>query len=516
MPRPHLRAEGRGSAPASTVWITAITFGPTRTVPMAVDATPVFWNRILEEVRLRLATQQAYDTWFRPLRARRTTDAFLELEVPNLFFVEWIQEHYLDVLGESARQVLGTTPQVRFVVCPDLEVVVPEDDSVAARAYPSRGEDTSAAGHGPPATPPHPNGGRWARRVEDDPRALPAFRESELNPRYTFETFVVGSSNDLTHAACLAVAARPGLEYNPLFVYGGVGLGKTHLMHAIGHAVRAGRPTSRICYVSAEKFMNEMIASIQNNNSLAFRNKYRKADLLLIDDVQFLAGKDGTQEEFFYTYNTLYDAQNQIVLTSDKPPKDIEDLEERLTSRFNQGLVADIKPPDLETRVAILHKRAEADRFPLTGAIALLIASHVKGNVRELEGCLLRLMALSSLSRCPASMEMAEEVLREWVRPDLAAIDPERIIGEVAGFYGITVEQLKGKRRTNSVALPRQMAMYLMRRTTTLSLTEIGRIFHRDHTTVIHACDKIERLSTSDRSVRGGLESLTEALEGKN
>ena len=478
---------------------------------MAVDPTPVFWNRILEEVLLRLPTQQSFDTWFQPLRARRATDEVLEIQVPNLFFVEWIQEHYLDLLAECAQRVLGTSPRVQFIVSPELEVLespsAPETD-LAAETSPAPAGSSRGLASSP---------GRLFEPTRGAEAPATGLRDSGLVSRYSFYTFVVGSLNHMSHASALAVASRPGLHYNPLVIYGGVGLGKTHLMHAIGHAVLEARPDACIYYMSAENFMNQMIASIQNNNSLAFRNKYRRADLLLIDDVQFLAGKDATQEEFFYTFNALYETQKQIVLTTDKPPKDIAGLEERLVSRFNQGLVVDVKPPELETRVAILQKRAAADRFRLPGEIALLIASHVRGNVRELEGCLLRLVALTALTgRRDPTIEMAEEVLGEFVKAESLAIEPERIVNSVAEHYGITREQLRGKRRTNAVALPRQVAMFLMRRTTTLSLAEIGRHFNRDHTTVIHACDKIERLCGSDRGVRASVEALTVALEGES
>jgi len=293
-----------------------------------------------------------------------------------------------------------------------------------------------------------------------------------------------------------------------------VGLGKTHLMHAIGHRIREDRPEAVIYYMSAEKFMNQMIAAIQTGSTLAFREKYRRADLLLIDDVQFLATKDATQEEFFHTFNALYEAQKQIVLTSDKPPREIEGLEERLVSRFNQGLVTDVKPPELETRVAILQKRAAADRFYLPSEIALLIASHVKGNVRELEGCLLRLIAYTSITRrSEPTVEMTEEILREFVHAESLAIEPDAIVLVTAAHYGITRDQLKSKRRTNSVALPRQIAMFLMRRQTTLSLSEIGRFFDRDHTTVIHACSKIERLMAEDKPMRETIDRLAEHIQ---
>jgi len=458
---------------------------------MAVDPTPVLWDRILDEVQRRLPTPQAFDTWFQPMRARVVSDASLELEVPSLFFIEWIQQHYFEPLVEGAFAVLGCAPAIRFTVAPEL-AVLPSPGPAPARS---------------PAVPALP-------RQASPASPLASHDGSGLIPRYEFGAFVVGGSNHMSYAAAAAVAERPGLVYNPLVIYGGVGLGKTHLSNAIGHKVREDRPGAMIYYMSAEKFMNQMIAAIQTGTTLAFREKYRRADLLLIDDIQFLATKDATQEEFFHTFNALYESQKQIVLTSDKPPRDIEGLEERLVSRFHQGLVVDVKPPELETRVAILQKRAAADRFYLPGSIALLIATHVKGNVRELEGCLLRLIAYTSIARkSEPTEEMAQEILSEFVHAESLAIEPESIVHIVAQHYGITREQLKGKRRTASVALPRQMAMFLMRRQTTLSLSEIGRFFDRDHTTVIHACDKIGRLKVTDRQMRDTIERLAETIQ---
>jgi len=456
---------------------------------MAVDPTPVFWNRILDALQQRLPSQQAFDTWFQPVQPRRVSDEALELEVPSLFFAEWIQQHYLELLTASAEAVLGSLPEIRFTVRPELALVAP-------RTAPEPLPEPRAPLRGP---------------LPGSEAPLP---ESGLNVRYKFGTFVVGASNHMSHAASLAVGEKPGVLYNPLVIYGGVGLGKTHLMHAIGHRIREERPDAVIYYMSAEKFMNQMIAAIQTGSTLAFREKYRRADLLLIDDVQFLATKDATQEEFFHTFNALYEAQKQIVLTSDKPPREIAGLEERLVSRFNSGVVTDVKPPELETRVAILQKRAVADRFHLPSDIALLIASHVRGNVRELEGCLLRLIAYTSITgRAEPTAEMAEEILKEFVHAESLAIDPDRIVDVVAGHYGITREQLKSKRRTNSVALPRQVAMYLMRRQTTLSLAEIGRFFDRDHTTVIHACAKIEGLMRTDKTMKDAIERLGETVQ---
>ncbi len=475
---------------------------------MAVDPTPVYWNRILDELQVRLPSQQAFETWFQPVHPRRVSDLGLELEVPSLFFAEWIQQHYLELLGEATFAVLAASPTVQFIIEPELALV----ESSAAALSGGSAPATFSAGAATPSGAPPPGAARTIPRFP--PGLETVAHDSGLISRYTFATFVVGESNRMCHAAALAVGEKPGVLYSPLVIYGGVGLGKTHLMHAIGHRIREDRPNAVIYYMSAEKFMNQMIAAIQAGSTLAFREKYRKADLLLIDDVQFLATKDATQEEFFHTFNALYEAQKQIVLTSDKAPREIEGLEERLVSRFNQGLVTDVKPPELETRVAILQKRAAADRFSLPGEIALLIASHVKGNVRELEGCLLRLIAYTSITgRAAPTSEMTEEILREFIHAESLAIEPESIVHLVAQHYGITRDQLKGKRRTNSVALPRQIAMYLMRRQTTLSLSEIGRFFDRDHTTVIHACDKIDRLREADRPMRDTVERLANLVQ---
>jgi chromosomal replication initiator protein len=308
------------------------------------------------------------------------------------------------------------------------------------------------------------------------------------------------------------VAENPGTTYNPLFIYGGVGLGKTHLMHAVGHAVLERRPEALVRYISAERFMNEMIFSIQRGQQLAFREKYRNVDVLLIDDIQFLAGKDGTQEEFFYTFGALHEAHKQIVLTSDKPPRDIKNLEERLVSRFNQGMVTDIKPPDLETRVAILKRRAATNGHEIPNEVALLIASRVRANVRHLEGVLVRLTALTELSRSKITVGLAEEVLRDYASPDEPAITPERVVHFTAEHYGITVEALRGKRRTNNIALPRQVAMFLVRQKTNLSLSDIGSWFKRDHTTVLHACTKIDALKAKDARLAAALREIAERL----
>jgi len=323
----------------------------------------------------------------------------------------------------------------------------------------------------------------------------------------------VGSGNQFAHAVCQAVAQSPGERYNPLFIYGGVGLGKTHLMHAIGHYVREQRRGARVFFVTAEKFMNEMIYSIQHATTLEFKSRYRTADVLLIDDIQFLAGKESTQEEFFHTFNTLHGAHKQIVLTSDGPPNSITALEERLISRFTWGVIADLQPPDLETRVAIVKKKAELQRRSLPNEIALLLASNIKTNIRDLEGSLARLLAFAELTGQPLTVEFAQEVLRDQIKPDLARIDVLDIQRAVSRHFGVSEESLRGKRRTDTIAFPRQIGMYVTRSITDMSLAEIGGKFGgRDHTTVLHACQKIEKLMQTDRDLRTVVEDLMASL----
>jgi len=484
------------------------------------------WEQILLALRERLPSQQAYDTWFRPLRVQRADAGGLEIEVPNLFFVDWIQEHYLSLLAEAAEKALGSAPSIRFRICPELESVSggrePSDGDEGAPGAASAGLAgvVTGSGRGAPytsdATPRSP--APWASARPLDPRGGPrqqvilAPREHKLNPNYTFSNFVVGGSSQLTHAACRAVAEKPGFTYNPLFIYGGVGLGKTHLMHAIGHSVVERNPQARVLYLSAERFMNEMISAIQAGRQLQFREKYRNADVLLIDDVQFLSGKDGTQEEFFYTFSALSEAHRQIVVTSDKPPKDIPDLEERLVSRFNQGLVTDVKPPDLETRIAILQRRAAAYGCILPNDVALYVAERVRGNVRNLEGALVRLTAITSLAGTELTLGLAEEILSDFASPEPATLTPERVARVTAEQYRISMEAMRGKRRTNNVAMPRQVAMYLIRSHAGLSFSEIGAWFRRDHTTVLYACEKVGRLEREDPALREALRAIRQVL----
>ncbi|MBN1504183.1 MAG: chromosomal replication initiator protein DnaA [Candidatus Eisenbacteria bacterium] len=424
------------------------------------------------DLLLAKVNRHAFHTWFKPLVLKSMNGGQLSLEVPNSFFADWLEQHYQPMIEDAAREVVGPAAKISYCISPN-----------ADNQPPKKIERSGSSGQ---------------RRLSG------VLDESQLNPRFTFSSFVVGSGNQLTYATCLAVAEKPATAYNPLFIYGGVGLGKTHIMQAIGRYVKEERPSSRVYYVSSEAFMNEMIYSIQHARTMEFKRKYRGADVLLIDDVQFLAGKESTQEEFFHTFNSLYDAQKQIVVTSDRPPKEIHMLEERLVSRFNGGLVTDIQPPDLETRVAILKKKAEDEGVRLADDVALLIATHIKTNIRELEGSLTRLLAFASLVSMPPSeisTDFTKDVLKALIRIPERSVRVEDIQKISADFFRLPLEAIKGKRRTSSIVFPRQVAMYVCRRMTDCSLTEIGAKFgHRDHTTVLYACDKIEQMMTSDRN----------------
>src|SRR5262252_8191157 len=457
-------------------------------LPVTPDQVNGVWEQVLLKVRERLTSSQAFDTWFRPIVAREFGPQSVDLEVPNAFFVDWIHEHHLHHLREAFADVLGDCPDIRFSAREPLPPPASAREALtpAKPAAPAR-----------PATPADTRPREWV--------------ESQLHPRLTFESFVVGGSNRFTHAAAMAVSQRPGEVYNPLFIYGDAGLGKTHILHAVGHEVKRLKPEARVFYVSAERFTNEIIWAIQHGQTAAFRSRYRNVDVLLVDDVQFLAGKESTQEEFFHTFNALRDAHKQIVVTADKAPKDIKGLEERLISRFNQGLVADTQLPDLETRIAILRARndQEAGAPRLADDVVLLIADRVRGNVRELEGCLVRLLAVGSLTHREITLELANEVLAQYVKPESEHHAPERILAAVSERFGVRPETLVGKRRTQAIALPRQVAMYLMRHLTELSLVEIGRCFGgRDHSTVIHAVKQITERIQGDESFRDKVNGL--------
>ncbi len=441
---------------------------------------------MLGSVFARIGSAQTFETWFRPIVARVLSPEAVELEVPNAFFVDWIHEHHLPLLRDCLQAALGGSPDIRLFP----REVEPREETPRPLPTPAI------------AAPARP-----------EPRR--GWLDSQLNPRLTFEAFIVGSSNRFTHAACMAVARNPAGVYNPLFIFGGSGLGKTHLLHAIGHAVRDSRADVRVTYVPAERFTNEMIFAIQHGQTLAFRNRYRNVDVLLIDDIQFLAGKESTQEEFFYTFNALRDAHKQIVVTADKPPKDIPMLEERLISRFNQGLVTDVKQADLETRIAILRNRcdAEGSGVRLPDDVLLLMADRIRTNIRDLEGCLVRLMAVSSLTHQDITIDLAEEVLQQYIHPEPDQTTPDRILAVVAERFGVKAEALCGSRRTRTIAGPRQVAMYLTRQLTDLSLGEIGRLFGgRDHTTVLYACEKVANLIQSENSFADKINGLISTL----
>jgi chromosomal replication initiator protein len=453
----------------------------------SAELTPIeVWSLILEESR-NVINPQTFKTWLEPTEAVALADDRLVVNVKNQFAVDYIEGQYGGVLSRIAGSLFDR----------DLSIAFQSDSSEQPETLGTRPVSSELAR---PAT-------------ERSAPGAPVNQGMPLNPRYTFETFVVGNSNQWAHAASQSVAETPAQRYNPLFIYGGVGLGKTHLMQGIGNEALASGKLERVCYLSAEQFMNQMIEALQFGKTLEFRNKYRRMDLLLIDDVQFLQGKDATQEEFFHTFNALYDAHKQIVVTSDRPPKEIPTLEERLVSRFEWGLVVDIQPPDLETRIAILQHKAARNNLQLPQDVVLFIAKNVKSNVRELEGSLIRLIAHSSLNGSDITIELAEQVLKNILTHETVRITVDRIQQEVAQEYGVSVEGLKSKKRTKTLTVPRQVAMYLCRKHTDLPLVEIGQAFGgRDHTTVIHACDKVENEIKEDRTIRVRVEQLRERI----
>ena len=432
------------------------------------------WDRVLGKIEARV-NAHSFKTWFRPTHLVSEDAASLRVRVPNSWFAEWLQTNYLPVIQDVLREIERPGMSVEFI-----------HDRNA-------GTDRPAAAAPAPAT------------VTDD---LPGW----LNPRYTFDKFVVSSCNQFAHAAAMAVAEQPARAYNPLFVYGGVGLGKTHLMQAIGNRL-ARRGAARMQYLSTEQFMNELINSIRFERTLEFKDKYRNVDVLLIDDIQFLAGKERTQEEFFHTFNALYDAQKQIVITSDCPPRSIPTLEDRLRSRFEWGLIADIQPPDLETKIAILRKKAEADGAVLPDDVALFIATKSTQNIRELEGSLIRVVAFASMSGRELTLDLAKDTLKDLLVSESPAITVESIQKLVANHYNLKVTELKSKNNSQQISFPRQVAMYLCKRMTGTSLPEIGRRFGgKHHSTVIHAIQKIEKKRTDERDFDRLVDSFVQLL----
>jgi chromosomal replication initiator protein len=454
------------------------------------------WSRILERAR-PLLPEHTFRIWLEQTEPIALTQDQLAIAAGSDFAAEWIEDKYGDLLGDVAERVLGRAIDLTF-------------HHRATAASRARGRAEPEAG-GAPQVPTQP-----VNITQSAPPPGGVVFGSPLNERYNFERFVVGANNQLSAAACRAVAEAPARMYNPLFIYGGVGLGKTHLMHAIGHTLLTRDGAKRVAYVSSERFTNDLIASIQEGRMAEFRGRYRNIDLLLIDDVQFLGEKERTQEEFFHTFNALHDAQRQIVMTSDRPPKEIPGLEERLVSRFEWGLVTDIKPPDLETRVAILRKKAEDDNISLADEVLDFIARNCRSNVRELEGAVIKLLAYSSLTRREVTLELAKEALGGVLRVGAPVeVTPELIRERVAAEFGVSVDGLSSKRRTKELTVPRQVAMYLIRELLDLSLVEVGNLFGgRDHSTVIHAINKVEEDLAMDDSFRARVELVRSALEG--
>jgi len=440
------------------------------------------WNAALANIEKKIS-KPSFDTWLKSTKAHSLQGNLLVITAPNEFARDWLEERYSQLISEILYEITGEELSVKFII--------PQNQNESENDV---------------ALPP-----KKVKRDEDHGD----FPQGILNQKYTFDTFVIGSGNRFAHAASLAVAEAPAKAYNPLFIYGGVGLGKTHLMHAIGHYVLDHNPAAKVVYLSSEKFTNEFINSIRDNKAENFRNKYRNVDILLIDDIQFLAGKESTQEEFFHTFNALHEESKQIIISSDRPPREIPTLEDRLRSRFEWGLITDITPPDLETRIAILRKKAKAEGLDIPNEVMLYIANQIDSNIRELEGALIRVVAYSSLINKDINADLAAEALKDIIpssKPKVITIhEIQKVVGE---HYSIKLEDFKAKKRTKSVAFPRQIAMYLSRELTDYSLPKIGEEFGgRDHTTVIHAHEKISKLLQSDSTLQKQMKELHELLK---
>jgi chromosomal replication initiator protein len=459
------------------------------------------WDDILGSIKTKLQGE-SFETWFNPIRFEGIDNNrhVIRLRAPNPVVRDWVTVHYSNLIDQSFGELNLPRYSVDWIL-PDEGSASPQQS--VERTSPSAGTAVARAVQTSPAVPD-------SSAQVTEPALDPA-----LNAKYTFDSFVVGSCNQFAHAASLAVAQAPGKTYNPLYLYGGVGLGKTHLMHACGHAIKQRNPHLTLLYLSSERFMNELINAIRFDKTPSFREKYRSVDVLLIDDIQFMAGKERTQEEFFHTFNALYEQQKQIVISSDCPPREIPTLEERLHSRFEWGLIADLEPPDLETKVAILKRKAETMGVALPNEVALFIATRVKNNVRELEGSLIRLLAISSLRGTPINEDLARDAIRNIAsdeEPGLVTIP--QIQKAVAAAYKLSVEQLVSKNNSRQFSFPRQIAMYLCKRLTSRSYPEIGRAFGgKHHTTVIHSFEKIQSLAASDSTFQRLLLDLAESLQ---
>ncbi len=446
------------------------------------------WEKILNIIKAEL-TEVGFNTWIKCIEPIKISQDTIFLSVPNDFTKGILEARYKDLISNAIKLVSSKKYEVTFLLSSD-EMI--KDIQIQSNN----------------------NNERDKRRIKDTPEE---FLTSALIPKYTFDTFVIGNSNRFAHAASLAVAEAPAKAYNPLFIYGGVGLGKTHLMHAIGHYILQENPNAKVVYVSSEKFTNELINSIKDDKNVEFRNRYRNVDVLLVDDIQFIAGKERTQEEFFHTFNTLHESNKQIIISSDRPPKDIPTLEDRLRSRFEWGLIADIQPPDYETRIAILKKKADVENLNMPNDVLVYIANKIQSNIRELEGALIRVVAFSSLTNKDISVDLASEALKELIsNRNSKQITINLIQDIVSSYYNLRIDDFKSKRRTRNVAFPRMIAMYLSRKLTDLSLPKIGEEFGgRDHTTVIHAYEKINREVGEDDSLKDTIDDLTKKLQQK-
>jgi chromosomal replication initiator protein len=448
-----------------------------------MEVKETLWKKCLEKIEKQILPEN-YTTWFSPTYPRAFDDGLMTIAVPNQFYRKCLIENYRDLIETTLKSVTEKPILVDF--CIESEIFFQMERGKEFKKAPIIESVNNAS-------PPAP---------------------SSINPRYNFSNFVVGSSNQFAHAAALAVATQPAIAYNPLFLYGAVGLGKTHLLHAVGNKIIANNPGSRVRYISAESFTVELIESIKRDKMPIFRKKFRPLDVLLVDDIQFIAGKERTQEEFFYTFNALYESHKQLILSSDRYPKDIHNMEERLRSRFESGLVADIKAPDLETKVAILYKKADIHKKEIPQDAAIFIASNIKSNIRELEGFLLRVIAFSSFTHRKLDLELTQEVLKDFTLDKTIQFTIPNIIKVVAGYYGIKVSDIKSKRRTRDISQPRQIAMFLCREHTKSSLPEIGRQFGgKDHTTVIFSHKKISNNIIENKELEASIREIIDLIE---
>lgn len=437
------------------------------------------WKNCLSKISERVG-ESAYELWFKPIRILNIKDKIVTIEIPNRFFKDWIEDFHPSIIEEVIEGILNYPVTVKY------KTAEKEDASVK----------------------------RMDTRFENR-RARLASRGIYLNPKYTFSTFVVGPSNQFAHAAAMKVGEKPGGAYNPLFIYGGVGLGKTHLINAIGNAIVDKNLAETVTYISAEQFTNEVISALRHGKMGEFKEKFRNIDVLLIDDIQFISGKTTTQEEFFHTFNSLYERQKQIVISSDRPPIEIADITDRLRSRFSMGLIADIQPPEIETKMAILYKKAAMERMTITEDVAYFISKSVKSNIRELEGCLIKLGAYASLTGMPIDINLTKTVLKDLIVDDDKPITVETVQKAVCDYFGIRLQEIKSAKRTKETTNARQIAMYLSKQLTQLSLSEIGRYFGgKDHATVLYSCRKVEEQRIRDENLNKSIENIIKKIKG--